>query len=382
MSPIQALHFTQHLVGAVAGEAEVDIAHAHVAQGAQVAGDVGRLAREQAALAVARRSRQLVAELAGAQHQPDLATGRRRHLLQPLALDLVALEAVHRVGGVGADRVPRVAERRGAAHGGRALAAHPDRRMRLLHGLRTKGDVVEPAVGAVELRPLLAPQFLPGGDILVGHPAAFLEGRRVDRLELLLEPARADADGEAAVRQVIDGRQHLGGEHRRPVRHHHDRRDEAELRRPGGHEGHRGQLVVALAPRRVGELAGRAVGVTRMDVVGNDDVIAEGGVVEAQRLAALGDPEQVVGRRERSGGRRVEADAHVVSPFGSLAKSSAGTSRESAHSRRADRYARGRRPRGRQRRRRPARARAAPPAPSPAETSSPAPRARCAPEDL
>src|SRR6266545_1186960 len=70
----------------------------------------------------------------------DRALGRLRGGPQPA-------EAVRELGGRFRRRVPAVAERDHPPEGARAVAAHPDRRMGLLHGLGREADVVE----AVEL---------------------------------------------------------------------------------------------------------------------------------------------------------------------------------------------------------------------------------------
>ena len=48
-------------------------------------------------------------------------------------------------------------------------------------------------------------------EVLVGHRAALGERRCAERLDLLLEPAGADAEHQPAVRQHVDRGQHLGG---------------------------------------------------------------------------------------------------------------------------------------------------------------------------
>src|SRR5262245_37974095 len=138
------------------------MADAHVAQRANVAGDVGGLAREQPPLAVACLRGDALAESRAAQRQTDgvgLAAGVLRHLAQTRDARLEARQAVERMGGIGADRVPGVTQRRGATQRRPALAADPDRRMRLLYRLGREHDVLEPYMIAGETRLVVAPEL-------------------------------------------------------------------------------------------------------------------------------------------------------------------------------------------------------------------------------
>ena len=94
------------------------------------------------------------------------------------------------------------------------------------------------------------PQLLAHHHPFVGHVAAVVERRRADRLEFLLAPAGADAQRQAALRQIVERRQDLRGQHRRAMRHHHHRRDDAQLRGCGGDEGRRRSIAPAAARRR------------------------------------------------------------------------------------------------------------------------------------
>ena len=232
------------------------------------------------------------------------------HLAQARDLRLEARQAVERIGRVGADRIPGIAQLGGAAQRRPALAADPDRRMRLLHRLGVDQDVVEADVLARELRVRLGPELDEGLDVFVGDLAALREIGRLDRLELLLHPAGADAQHQAAARQHVDGRQHLGGQYRGAMRHHHHRRDQAQLLRLGRDERHLDQLLVPFDARARGEFTGVAVGVFGLDVGRDHHMVAEGGVVEAHGLALDHQLHQLVGRRHRPGGRRIEAELH------------------------------------------------------------------------
>src|SRR6266852_4696541 len=89
-----------------------------------------------APLAVARLRRHALAMLGDSVGQADalgVAAGVAGELAQAGDAGVEAGQAVERMRRVGADRIPRVAEPDGAAQGGSALAAHPDRRVGLLH---------------------------------------------------------------------------------------------------------------------------------------------------------------------------------------------------------------------------------------------------------
>src|SRR6185369_12853554 len=125
-----------------------------------------------------------------------------------------------------ADRIPGIAETRSPPQRRTAFASDPDRRMRLLHGLWIEADIGEFDMLAVEFWRILGPEFDKRAHIFVGHGSPRVEIRRIDGLELLPHPARADTERQPATREDVDGREDLRGQHGWPVRHHHD----------GGHE--------------------------------------------------------------------------------------------------------------------------------------------------
>ena len=92
---------------------------------------------------------------------------------------------------------------------------------------------------------VFGPQLAEGLEALVGDLAALLE-RGAQQLELLLHPARAGADDQPAVGEHVDGRQHLGRQHRRPMRHHHHRRQQPQPLGAAGEEGDGRELVEAM----------------------------------------------------------------------------------------------------------------------------------------
>src|SRR5262245_19026556 len=80
------------------------------------------------------------------------------------------------LGGRLGRRVPAVAEGRDAAKRARAVAADPDRRVRLLHRLGREADVGEAVELAVEAWVIRGPQLLEDAEHLVGAAAAVAEG--------------------------------------------------------------------------------------------------------------------------------------------------------------------------------------------------------------
>src|SRR5581483_7749479 len=92
-----------------------------------------------------------------------------------LAQSLGRVEAVLGIVGGG---IPAVADPHRALEGLRALAADPERGMRLVRWLRREQDVVEAHVAALVARRALGPQRLEGVEILVGGAPALGEGRR------------------------------------------------------------------------------------------------------------------------------------------------------------------------------------------------------------
>jgi len=89
----------------------------------------------------------------------------------------------------------------------------------------------------------------------------FVEGSGADCLELFPAPADTDAQRQPALGEVVDGGQHLGGQHGRAMRHHHDRQDEAKLLRQRGDIG-RGRQLLQPCGRGAGrELAASGIGI-------------------------------------------------------------------------------------------------------------------------
>ena len=183
-----------------------------------------------------------------------IAAGFARHRAELLDdhADAVLLQPV----GAGnpavavADRAPR-----GIGEG----AADDDRRMRLLRGLGPLLHLVEVHELAVILGLFLGPdglhrldpfarQFMPAGE----HSAMVLD--------LVLVPAVADAEQEAAVRQLVDRRDDLGGDDGIALRQQGDAGADLELGRHRGRGVERQERIhdVVIGPDQAARPPGRA----------------------------------------------------------------------------------------------------------------------------
>ena len=184
-----------------------------------------------------------------------IAAGFRRHVAELLEhAHAVPLQPV-----VAGDPAVAVADRapRGIGEG----AADDDRRMRLLRRLRPLLHLAEIDELAVIFGLFLGPDGLHRLDSLARQFVPALEFGAVV-LDLLLVPAIADAEQEAAVGKLVDGGNHLRGDDRIALGHQGDAGADPELRRHGrrGIEGQERihQFVIGLdqsAARRIGRLA-------------------------------------------------------------------------------------------------------------------------------
>ena len=157
-------------------------------------------------------------------------------------------------------------------------------------GLRFEQHARRNARSCRRYRLLLGPQRAERVDIFVGDGAAFGERRRHDGVELGLEPAGADPDRQPPAGQHIDRRELLGRENRRPVRHDQDRQHQPDARglrrEPGGQAS-----ASHGARRRCRSNRTRRSRNTdsRVGHVGQHDMVGEGQVVVAERLALARD---------------------------------------------------------------------------------------------
>src|SRR6185436_17840489 len=204
--------------------------------------------------------------------------------------------------------MPAVAETRRPPQGGLAVAADPDRRVRLLNGLGPTVERLESIELAREGRGTLRPQRLEDADVLVSYRAPPLELRRAERLELLAHPSHADAERDASLREHVDRRERLRRQHRVAVGHDHHARDQAQPRGLGGDERHERQLIEHVALARKG--AADRVRILRLDRDGKHQVVGDHDGRETQRLAALDERLQRLGRRRLTAGRQIEPVSH------------------------------------------------------------------------
>src|ERR1051326_813864 len=204
--------------------------------------------------------------------------------------------------------MPSVAEPCDATQRGLAVPADPDRRMRLLHRMRQALDRIEPVELPGERGRRLGPQRLEDPDVLVADRAAPVEGVRAERVELILQPAHADAHGDASLRQHVDGRQRLRGEDRIAIRQDHHARHEAEPRRLRRDEGHEAQLLEGVALPREAAVGG--VRILRVDLHGEHDVVRDHRRRKAQRLRAPPQSLERLRRRRLTARGQVEAVSH------------------------------------------------------------------------
>ena len=158
-----------------------------------------------------------------------------------------------------------------AQHALLAAAADQDRQ-RVLHRLRFADRVGELVVLAVEGGRGLAQQAvqdLQGLDETVQQP---LHRGQLDAVLLVLVdlPAGADAEGEAAAGDLVDGGRHVGQHGRVPVGVAVDQRADAYT---GHHRAERGDQRAALQGRQVRRPAGARVG---HEVVGDVDAVPAG----------------------------------------------------------------------------------------------------------
>src|SRR5580698_7118137 len=149
----EAPHFSDHRGGIRPAEVDVERRDAELAECPQVAHDVGLAAGEQPALAVrgeGRDRRAIALDAIADADRRGIAAGTGGRLAQAADARLQARQGIEQVLVVAADRIPEVADAGSAADRGAALAADPDRRIRLLDGLGLQHDAVETRVAPGE----------------------------------------------------------------------------------------------------------------------------------------------------------------------------------------------------------------------------------------
>src|SRR5262245_16286974 len=205
----EALHALEGLVQSLAPEVEDQLAHAEAPVGGDVVEDLARFTAERTPLTPrTRRGGVVHGRLVGNREGRWIAAflfGQPMKLVERGA----QLGRGKRHRRIGAYRMPAVAVPRDAAQGGRAMPPDPDRRVWLLDGSGQAAERAETIEAASEGRRILRPQRLEDPDVLVAHRTPAVEVRRAQRLELLPQPAHADAHRHAAPREHVDGRQRL-----------------------------------------------------------------------------------------------------------------------------------------------------------------------------
>src|SRR5881409_1732058 len=124
-----------------------------------------------------------------------------------------------------------IADGAGAAGRRVAVPADPHGNPASLRRLGQDVDVAHRAIFTLERDGVGRPHRAHELHVLVGHRAALLERWRAERLELLAQPADAGAEDHAPTGEDVDRREHLGGDQRVAVRHHHDADTEPRARR-------------------------------------------------------------------------------------------------------------------------------------------------------
>src|SRR5712691_8084936 len=161
--------------------------------------------------------------------------------------------------------------------------------------MRLGRRVVERPELAVEIL-LAAPQRSHQADRLVGTPTAAFE-LDAHEVELVLVPAHADAQREAAARELLQRRDLLREVHRVVQRHEDDRGAEPDSLRPAGDPAERDERVV-YAPVRIDALGA------------DDDVLGRPDGVEAELLGGFRGAANGLGRRALPVVRQEDAEVH------------------------------------------------------------------------
>ena len=181
--------------------------------------------------------------------------------------------------------------------------------MRLLNRLR-----IEVAGGHAhglsrERRNAFAPQRLHRFDVL-GAPARAHSKVHAERLKLFGEPTDTDTEVDAAARQIIEVRHHLGGVHRLTLRHEANAGTEAQPARVRGDERQRRERIEhALRISRNATVF--RVGISRRVVREEQHVLRHPHRVKSRFLdesRRIGD----VGRRRQMIERERDADLHAL----------------------------------------------------------------------
>ena len=171
-----------------------------------------------------------------------------------------------------------------------AVAADPDRH-RMGDRLRFEAHLRHVVELAGEARRRIGEERAEQLELLVGPLAAVVVGHAED-LELLAHPPDADAEDHTPLRQVVEGGDRLGREHRRSVAEDQHRRAEPERLGAPGDEEQRADRVEPGHVDRRGERPVVGVRVPRRDGARPRHVVADPAGVDAELLGVLGELDQ------------------------------------------------------------------------------------------
>ena len=201
-----------------------------------------------------------------------------------------------------ADREPGVAVADGAAQRRRALAADPDRRVRLLHRLGQKADVAETTWRPAKRGSSSVHSSLKAcSHSSVTRPRSSNGGAPTASNSSFIQPAPTPSD-HAPAREHVDRGRDLGGVHRAAIGDHRDRGDQARLAADRRQIGEQGELLEALARSRAGPGAGGGVRVARADAARHHHVVGDREMGKAELLGAAHERRDRVRRGERAAG--------------------------------------------------------------------------------
>jgi len=212
--------------------------------------------------------------------------------------------------GQEAEPVPALPEVGDAAERRIALAAEDDRWVRLLDRLREHAERRYPQERAVVARQRLRPERAHRGEVFAAARGAIVE-RDAEGLELLAQPADADAEVEPAAGEDVRIGDLLGRVQRRPLRDEADPRAEANAAGQRCREPDREERLEDAGLARQREAAVRRVRIPGRGAVEEGDVLGEPERVEARPLGGrCRDGQQVTEPRRIAGERQEETEVH------------------------------------------------------------------------
>ena len=173
------------------------------------------------------------------------------------------------------------------------MSTHPDWDVRFLDGLGVEADAVELVILPVKLRFRFGPENLEHLQELVAHGAAVSIGN-AQGVELLLQPAHADAAYHPAVGQHVQRREHLGLHHRVAVGQDHHRAPQPDYVGTSGHISQQGHGLQERVFCRTCEGTVGGVGVLVRTGGGEHDVVPGQRRLETQGFRPPHEPLQAI----------------------------------------------------------------------------------------